>query len=373
MPPYWQANLTTEEAQRQLVICNACRYCEGYCAVFPALERRSGLNAADIAHLANLCHDCQACLSACMYAAPHEFAINLPELFTRARRDSYALYIGRARHRPVRRLRQLSAFGATALLIAGIIVVVSVSTLGVGALVRSHKSGASPYDVLPYEAMLALGLIPALWAVGAIFRAARRYWGDIHGEARPYPSLAVIWRALSYAASLRYMRGAGAGCHFGSDVPSPARRRLHFLASYGLLGCLLSTITAAVLQDFLGRAPPYALISFPVVLGSLGGLGLITGCTGMLVLRYRTVPRWADADGPIGSYGFLVALDAIAVTGMVVLITRSTEAFGPVMVVHLAAVVTCIAIAPYTKFVHFVYRFLSLVEDELETAAVAAK
>src|SRR3982751_5955294 len=29
-----------EEAQRVLAICNACRYCEGYCAVFPALERR---------------------------------------------------------------------------------------------------------------------------------------------------------------------------------------------------------------------------------------------------------------------------------------------------------------------------------------------
>ena len=29
-----------EEAQRVLSICNACRYCEGYCAVFPALERR---------------------------------------------------------------------------------------------------------------------------------------------------------------------------------------------------------------------------------------------------------------------------------------------------------------------------------------------
>src|SRR5436190_948958 len=28
------------EAQRAFSICNACRYCEGYCAVFPALERR---------------------------------------------------------------------------------------------------------------------------------------------------------------------------------------------------------------------------------------------------------------------------------------------------------------------------------------------
>ena len=26
-----------EEAARQVNICNACRYCEGYCAVFPAI------------------------------------------------------------------------------------------------------------------------------------------------------------------------------------------------------------------------------------------------------------------------------------------------------------------------------------------------
>ena len=28
-----------EDAQRVLRVCNACRYCEGYCAVFPALAR----------------------------------------------------------------------------------------------------------------------------------------------------------------------------------------------------------------------------------------------------------------------------------------------------------------------------------------------
>ncbi len=26
------------EAERQMTICNSCRYCEGFCAVFPAME-----------------------------------------------------------------------------------------------------------------------------------------------------------------------------------------------------------------------------------------------------------------------------------------------------------------------------------------------
>ena len=48
------------EGKRQLDICNSCRYCEGYCAVFPALERRIDLTKADMVQLANLCHDCRA-------------------------------------------------------------------------------------------------------------------------------------------------------------------------------------------------------------------------------------------------------------------------------------------------------------------------
>ena len=32
------------EGERLMTICNSCRYCEGFCAVFPAMERR--LNSA---------------------------------------------------------------------------------------------------------------------------------------------------------------------------------------------------------------------------------------------------------------------------------------------------------------------------------------
>jgi ferredoxin len=62
------------EVGRQMLICNACRYCEGFCAVFPAMTRRLEFGKADIHYLANLCHNCGACLHACQYAPPHEFA-----------------------------------------------------------------------------------------------------------------------------------------------------------------------------------------------------------------------------------------------------------------------------------------------------------
>ena len=80
------------EVARQLQICNACRYCEGFCAVFPAMTRRLSFEKADIHYLANLCHSCGACLHACQYAPPHEFAVNVPQSMAKVRVQTYADY-----------------------------------------------------------------------------------------------------------------------------------------------------------------------------------------------------------------------------------------------------------------------------------------
>ena len=70
-------------------ICNSCRYCEAYCAVFVAMERRTAFERADMTALANLCHNCGECLYACQYAPPHPFAINVPRTLAEIRRDTY--------------------------------------------------------------------------------------------------------------------------------------------------------------------------------------------------------------------------------------------------------------------------------------------
>ena len=80
--------LAEGEVARQLQICNACRYCEGFCAVFPAMTRRLEFHTADIHYLANLCHNCGACLHACQYAPPHEFGVNIPQAMARVRPHS---------------------------------------------------------------------------------------------------------------------------------------------------------------------------------------------------------------------------------------------------------------------------------------------
>lgn len=85
-------NTDEEEVNRQLQICNACRYCEGFCAVFPAMTQRLEFGKADIHYLANLCHNCGACLHACQYATPHEFAVNVPQSMAKVRLHTYTEY-----------------------------------------------------------------------------------------------------------------------------------------------------------------------------------------------------------------------------------------------------------------------------------------
>src|SRR4029078_6848161 len=80
------------EADRVMTLCNACRYCEGLCAVFPAMEMRRTFTAGDLNYLANLCHQCGACYTDCQYSPPHEFAVNVPAALARLRNDTYRDY-----------------------------------------------------------------------------------------------------------------------------------------------------------------------------------------------------------------------------------------------------------------------------------------
>jgi citrate/tricarballylate utilization protein len=67
----------------------------------------------------------------------------------------------------------------------------------------------------------------------------------------------------------------------------------------------------------------------------------------------------------VADYGLLVALEALAGTGILTLLLRTTSAFSLILIIHLTTIVICIAVAPYTKFVHFIYRFLAIVHENL--------
>ena len=356
-----------EEAQRQLAICNACRYCEGYCAIFPALERRAIVLEGDLAHLANLCHDCRACLAACMYAPPHEFAVDVPALLSRARADSYE------RHAWPRWLGAAFARGPLALAAAtaaGVAAALAVATIaggGVPGLVAARSGPGSFYALVPYLAMAVPALLLTAYAVLVLGLGAARLWraaGGAPGELRDRR----LWAAaLGEGLGLRWLRGGGPGCYYpDQDRPSGARRRLHLLLVAGFGSAFAATLLATLGQDVLGLQPPFPLWSPPVVLGAAGGLAMIAGATGLLLLKLGAGPTDRRARGL--DHAFLAAILAVSLTGMLLLALRDTPAMGALLVAHLATLAGLYLTAPYGKLAHATYRLVALLRNAAEVS-----
>jgi citrate/tricarballylate utilization protein len=93
---------------------------------------------------------------------------------------------------------------------------------------------------------------------------------------------------------------------------------------------------------------------------------MIVGATGLLYLKYRSDRAPADARTLDLDWVFLVSLDVVSLTGMLLLILRDTPAMGLLLVIHLATVLALYVSAPYGKFAHFVYRYAALVQHRLE-------
>jgi citrate/tricarballylate utilization protein len=356
-----------QEAARQLSICNSCRYCEGLCAVFPAVERRHELVTADITQLANLCHDCRACFSACMYSPPHEFALNLPRILTEVRVANYTDYLW-----PRRVPRLLRGwYGVIAGMAASVVIMVgcALAFSGPARILRDPGGPGSPYQLIPYPILLVLMLAPSAFSLTVLTLAGQRYWKETANPATAGTWHAVC-RAVADAVGLRYLQGGGGGCYYPEDdVPSPRRRWLHSLMASGFGLCVVSTLSAAFLQDIVGRKPPYPLLSVPVLTGTVGGVAILAGCVGLIWLKAHASEVTSVRAMTVKDYGLLVALAFLAATGLLTLTTRTTSAFGLILLIHLGAVCLLFASAPYSKFVHIVYRFLALVRDNMESRA----
>jgi citrate/tricarballylate utilization protein len=292
-----------------------------------------------------------------MYAPPHEFAINPPAILSAVRRDTYDRYLPRL---PAGRRATVAvtALGALAVLAAAVLAGAVLAGPGLGGGTSAAVPG-SPYRVIGYPALLAAAGLALAWGLAMTGWAARRYWRDTGGRV----TLAGLAAAAGQAVTLRNLRGGGADCSYPGDEPSPWRRRLHHLVAGGFGLCAASTVAAAVSQDILGDPPPYPVLSVPVLLGVLGGAGLAAGGGGLLLLRSRSDPSRTDGLMSSRTRSLLLALLVLSVTGLLTLLLRGTVAFAPVLVIHLAAVTACFAIAPYTKFVHVIFRFLALVHD----------
>ena len=356
------------EADRQLTVCNACRYCESLCAVFPALERRRSFEQSDIIQLANLCHDCGVCLDVCPYSPPHEFSIDVPRVLTQIRAETYRRYSA------PRFLSEAFARGARTATIVTLIAIGVILTLVVALrsdrLFEAIVGPGSFYEVIPWVAMFVPALVVSIYGITILGVAGARFWREADGPLAAKLDARSFSQATADVLLLRQMRGGGPGCSHPVDQrPSHRRIVLHQAIFYGFLLTLVSTTLAAVTQEVLGVLPPYPLLSPIVVAGTVGGILQVVGCSGMMALKIRSPSIPASVTMRQLDFAFLTLLLIVNVTGLGLLALRETAAMGILLVIHLGSVAGLFITMPYGKFVHVIHRYAALVRDRLEQAS----
>lgn len=348
------------EVSRQMQICNACRYCETFCAVFPAMTRRLEFAAGDVHYLANLCHNCGACLHACQYAPPHEFAVNVPRAMAQVRRETYSDYAWPPALGALYRRNGLTLALAT----AGALALFLVLLLALRGTLFHEPLAGNFYAVFPHGLMVGLFGAAFAFAVIALGIGAARFWRGQHPGAVDGASAA---EALKHVLALTYLDGGhGDGCNEADDRFTLARRRFHHLTFYGFLLCFASTSVATLYHYVLGQPAPYALTSLPVLLGTVGGLGLLAGPAGLLWLNLRRHPLHGDPRQRPMDRAFIVLLFATSLTGLALLAWRDTGAMALLLAVHLGCVMALFLTLPYGKFAHAVYRGAALLKWAVE-------
>ncbi len=350
------------EAARLMTVCNSCRYCEGLCAVFPAMEQRRAFPDGDLNYLANLCHSCGACYVDCQFSPPHEFDVNVPQTLATVRNDSYAHYAWPAALAPLFRKNGLAvaliAAASVALFLIGFIAASEPEVLW-----RAQTGPGAFYAVMPHNTMVAVFGTVFVYAIFAAVLSLRAFWRDI---SAPAPSTRNVLEAMHDAMTLRYLDGGGVGCYGPDEKPTDGRRPYHHMTFYGFLLCFAATSVARLYHYAFGWQAPYGWFSLPVILGTIGGIGLIVGPAGLLKEKWARDPVLSDDSRRGMDVAFLVMLFLTSLTGLALLALRETAAMGILLAVHLGVVFALFLTMPYGKFMHGLYRFLALVRYAME-------
>ncbi|MGO4906976.1 tricarballylate utilization 4Fe-4S protein TcuB [Pseudorhodobacter sp. W20_MBD10_FR17] len=346
-----------QEARRQTEICNACRYCEGFCSVFPALTRQKAFADGDISHLANLCHNCRGCYYSCQYTEPHEFALNFPAALAEVRQESWERL---AWPQPLAR-----CFHQSGVLIAVVVAIAFAVAFGLTQMLRP-ASGDGFYAYLAHGALVAIFAPAFLLPLLSVGFSLRRYWHETNGGPLPWRDVIGGFRA---AANLKNLNGGqGQGCNFeDEDRYTDTRRWLHQAVMYGFLLCFASTSSGTILHYMFDMQAPYGLFSLPKLLGIPGGVLLTIGTIGLGWLKTKADPKLGAVRVWGGEMAFIALLGATGATGLALYGATGTAAVPLLLAVHLGCVLAFFLLLPFSKMVHGFYRLTALISENQKT------
>ena len=354
------SNTPEVEAARMLTICNSCRYCEGFCAVFPAMTRRIEFLPADVNYMANLCHNCGACLHACQYAPPHEFAVNIPKVMAQVRKDTYIAYAWPKSFGSLYKTNGVAVSMAASL---SLIVFLLLTLIANGTLTSGPLKG-NFYAIFSHNTLTIMFGAVFGFSVIALLIGLQNFW---RGIAPGIVSGGAVAEATHDALTLKYLDGGhGEGCNNEDDAFTLWRKRFHHFTFYGFMLCFAATSVATLYHYLLGLHAPYALNSLPVILGTLGGIGLLIGPVGLLYLNFKRNSEHGDATQKPMDRAFIVLLFLISASGLALLAYRDTGAMPALLAIHLGFVMGFFLTMPYGKFAHGFYRLAALLKNAIE-------
>ncbi|MEM3714077.1 MAG: hypothetical protein QXF82_03930 [Nitrososphaeria archaeon] len=334
------------EAARQLTICNACRYCEGYCDVWDAIEIRREFSPHDVLHLANLCHDCRDCFYACPYIPPHEFAINIPKIMKESRMISYKQFVFPKAFRWI-----LDRFAQTYFILTFLIFLALMTYVvflhGATIFYKSYLPMQllfPPYIFLLLEySMYAYVFI--LWYI-----EGSKYWKYISKGAKV--EIKSVFKALGDVFLHKNFRGGGTGCAYPYDKGNYFRLVAHALVMFGFI------------IDWVGILfYPFVSLSF-ILLYLLGSLMMFAGSVTLLIMS-GLADKNVDTEG-ISSFSGAFLL--LSVSGILFFLFLPTPTWTIFFLIRVSSVGSIFLLAPFSKFIHPIFRFLSLVWNRQEWA-----
>jgi citrate/tricarballylate utilization protein len=324
------------------------------------MTRRIEFLPADIHFMANLCHNCGACLHACQYAPPHEFGVNIPKVMAQVRKETYISYAWPKSFGDLYKKNGVTVSLATSISIILFLILTLVMN---GTLMTGPLEG-NFYAIFSHNTLALMFGAVFIFALFAIFMGIRSFWSN---TSNGYASGGAVAEATHDALTLKYLGGGhGEGCNNEDDAFTLWRKRFHHFTFYGFMLCFAATSVATLYHYLLGLQAPYALNSLPVILGTLGGIGLLIGPAGLLYLNLVRNKEHGDASQRPMDRAFILLLFLISASGLALLAFRDTTYMGLLLAIHLGFVMGFFLTMPYGKFAHGLYRVAALLKNAIE-------
>jgi citrate/tricarballylate utilization protein len=311
--------------------------------VWDAIELKDLLNNSDAAYLANLCHDCRDCYYACPYNEPdHEFKLNIPKAMGDMRYETYTENI-----RP-RFMKKLLEFPI--LITAGLTAMAIVISL----LYAFFGFGFGRFQKLPITAIIPDYLFRTFSLFIYAYTIILWSW-EGHSYLKTISDGKHIGiRGLAGGLYDAFMhtnfKGGGMGCKMPNENSRYTRIVFHVLVLFGF-------IIALIAISFYPNISGYVAIVYLI-----GSIFLATGSFGMIAIHLMDKSDLRSKKMSLLDYPFSLLLFASGFTGVLVVLSVGTSIYNWNFLIHDALILLVFLLAPYSKFIHPIYRTISLIK-----------